>query len=75
MVFFVRRETAPDKPFVTMSVDMGRLSVLQCYGTNDKPPGKDVRSFVRKFLAHLKKAEREDANNEAEDTRAENRCA
>ena len=46
LIFFVRRLTAPDKPFVTMEYSVYGKNVLQCYGNKNTKPNNNVLDFV-----------------------------
>ncbi|WP_018305437.1 PcfJ domain-containing protein [Desulfitobacterium hafniense] len=57
MIFFVRKITEPQKPFVTMEVDMQELRIRQLYGYGDKLKNSNVRAFANEFLVALKRKE------------------
>lgn len=63
MIFFIRHENEIDKPFVTMEIDMRRLTILQIYGYGDKRPAQEVINFANKFLTQLKRRESEEMKN------------
>lgn len=46
-ILFLRKQTEPDKPFVTMEVTNG--SVVQVRGYRNENPDADVWAFVKKF--------------------------
>lgn len=46
LIFFVRRLTAPDKPFITMEYSVYGKNVLQCYGNKNTKPNNNVLDFV-----------------------------
>ena len=54
MIFFVRREELPDKPFYTMEVDMRALKITQLYGFGNTSVSTEVRKFANAFLRKLK---------------------
>lgn len=53
MIFFVRKSTAPDKPFFTMEVGMSDFKIKQLYGFGDCSAPKDVRAFAESFVKKL----------------------
>ena len=53
MIFFVRRISAPGKPFFTMEVDMNRYRIKQLYGFGDCSAPPDVRKFAEAFVKKL----------------------
>ncbi len=46
LIFFVRRISEPDKPFVTVEYSPSSKKVLQCYGDHDSKPDDEVNAFV-----------------------------
>lgn len=49
LIFFIRRRSEPDKPFVTVEfglTDGNRGKVLQCYGIRDTGPDQQTFDFV-----------------------------
>jgi hypothetical protein len=54
MIFFVRQTKEPEKPFITMEIDMKELKILQLYGFGDRLASPEVRNFTNKFLKTLK---------------------
>ena len=54
MIFFVRRAKEPEKPFLTMEIDMKELKILQLYGFGDRSAPPEVRKFANEFLKTLK---------------------
>lgn len=54
MIFFVRRAKEPEKPFLTMEIDMNELKILQLYGFDDRSAPPEVRKFANEFLKTLK---------------------
>lgn len=56
MIFFVRQMEKPEKPFVTMEVDMRTMHILQIYGFGDKAPAPEVRKFAESFVRELGKS-------------------
>ena len=56
LIFFVRRITEPDTPFVTVEYSLSMKKVLQCYGLNNSRPTEDVLRYVNKvWLPYAKK--------------------
>lgn len=55
MIFFVRKLSAPTKPFFTMEIDMESCKVLQLYGFGDCSAPKEVREFAEKYARKLNK--------------------
>lgn len=53
MIFFVRKSTAPDKPFFTMEVGMSDYRIKQLYGFGDCSAPKEVRAFAESFVKKL----------------------
>ncbi len=49
LIFFVRKATNPETPFVTVEYSPKKQQVLQCYGYKDMPPADDVKRFVHNF--------------------------
>lgn len=54
MIFFVRRVSDPETPYITMEVDMKRLRIAQLYGYGDCAAPSDVRRFADKFVRKLR---------------------
>lgn len=46
LIFFVRNETTPDVPFVTLEYSVSEKKVLQCYAYKNTTPDKTVLDFV-----------------------------
>ena len=53
MIFFVRRASAPGKPFFTMEVDMTSYRIKQLYGFGNCSAPKEVRQFAEAFVKKL----------------------
>lgn len=49
MVFFIRRDSAADKPYFTTEIDVETGQILQLYGFADCSAPKEVRSFTEGF--------------------------
>ena len=56
IILFIRKEDAPDTPYVTMQVDLSRMYIEQIYGYADKAPDIRVRRFAENFVDELKKS-------------------
>ncbi len=57
-IFFIRKEKEPDVPYVTLELDLKKWDKLQCYGKGDTWAGKQVDSFVKKWLKDMVKPAR-----------------
>ncbi|MDY3690862.1 MAG: PcfJ domain-containing protein [Dysosmobacter sp.] len=57
-IFFIRKEKEPDVPYVTLELDLKKWDKLQCYGKGDTWAGKQVNSFVKKWLKDVVKPAR-----------------
>lgn len=49
LIFFIRKVTEPDKPFVTIEYSLSKKKVLQCYGDHNHRPDDKVMNFVDRF--------------------------
>ena len=49
MVFFIRKVSAPDKPYFTAEIDMNAGRILQLYGFGDCSAPREVRTFTEGF--------------------------
>lgn len=58
MIFFVRKEDNPGKPYFTMEMDVTTGKIIQLYGFGDCSAPKEVRAFANAFsqLMRNKKA-------------------
>lgn len=54
LIFFIRKVEAPQKPFFTMEIGMGSMSIKQLYGFGDCSAPKEVRAFAEAFVRRLK---------------------
>ena len=54
-IFFIRREKAPDVPYVTLELDLEKGEKIQCYGKHDSWPGKAVDEFVKRWIEEVVK--------------------
>lgn len=59
MIFFIRKTSAPDKPFFTMEIDMKQFLILQLYGFGDCTAPSEIRKFANSFLKTLKPSKTE----------------
>ena len=55
MIFFVRRQDAPEKPFFTMEMDTITGKITQLYGFGDCTAPKDVREFANAFSRFIQR--------------------
>ena len=46
LIFFIRRESEPDKPFFTLE---WRGAVIQCYGYKHCDPTPEIKEFIKLF--------------------------
>lgn len=65
LILFVREIGKPEKPFVTMEVDMADFRILQIYGYGDKAPAPEVRKFAESFIKELGKQNRKNRRKTA----------
>lgn len=61
MIFFIRRTDEPGRPLYTLQANVREGSILQLYGTHDRPAPKEVHAFCRAFLAQLWTGKKEKA--------------
>ncbi len=55
MIFFVRKQNAPEKPFFTMEMDTTTGNIIQLYGFGDCSAPKDVRAFANAFSRFIQR--------------------
>ena len=55
MIFFVRRQDAPEKPFFTIEMDTTNGRIIQLYGFGDCTAPKDVREFANAFSRFIQR--------------------
>lgn len=55
MIFFVRKQDAPEKPFFTMEMDTTNGRIIQLYGFGDCSAPKDVRAFATAFSRFIQR--------------------
>ena len=48
-IFFIRRNSAPAEPYVTLELSLKTGKVLQCYGKKDNFPGDKVKKFYLRW--------------------------
>jgi hypothetical protein len=53
MIFFIRKSAKPDKPYITLEIDMREQRIRQLYGFGDASPPSEVRRFANEFLRRL----------------------
>lgn len=56
LIVFVRKVTAPDKPYVTMQLNMEDFSICQIHGFGDRDPTAPEKAFFKLFAKQLKAA-------------------
>lgn len=56
MIFFIRLEDQPDKPYFTLEVDMKDYRICQLRGTHNCEPKPKVKTFASAFIKHIKEA-------------------
>lgn len=61
LVFFLRKQEAPDTPYYTFSVNMKTYRCTECHGKGHKAPTKEIRDFIDAFIKSIQKKEREAA--------------
>ena len=75
MIFFIRKESALETSFVTLSVNMLTHTLSQCLGAMNKEPSKEVKKFAVAFIKHLKKSKEKVNENQSKRTRKETQTA
>ena len=53
-IFFVRRESEPDKPWFTLQFSLSTLTVIQNRGNHNCARTEEVAAFEKKFLEHAR---------------------
>lgn len=53
-IFFVRRESEPDKPWFTLQFSLSNLTVVQNRGKCNCARTEEVKAFEEKFLEHAR---------------------
>ena len=48
LIFFIRKPSEPNKPFVTVEYSLENHKVLQCQGKNHSKPADEVLEYVNK---------------------------
>ena len=56
MVFFIRRANRPDRPYITLSVNMSSCTKGELYGYGDHAVTTAVKDFVNGFLKAMKQS-------------------
>ena len=49
LIFFIRKPSEPDKPFVTVEYSLEKHKVLQCHGNNNSMPNSNVMNYINKI--------------------------
>ena len=55
MIFFIRKQENPEKPFFTMEMDTTNGRIIQLYGFGDCTAPKDVREFANAFSRFMQR--------------------
>ncbi len=63
-IFFIRKKSAPDKPYFTIEVN-NRFNVVQCHGYKNDPHGRppEIDQFVEQYKNHLEELKNERDHN------------
>ena len=61
LIMFVRENTAPDTPYVTVEYRLDRNALNQCYGYHDSKPSEEVIAFVNEWADKVTKIRKEAA--------------
>lgn len=54
-IFFIRKATEPDKPYVTLELNLKTWEKIQCYGRSDTWAGTAIDNFVKKWISDVVK--------------------
>ena len=65
MVFFIRKVSAPDKPYFTAEIDTDTGRIIQLYGFGDCSAPKEVRAFTEGFCRKILRWKSMDIRREA----------
>lgn len=65
MVFFIRKVSAPDKPYFTAEIDTDTGRIIQLYGFGDCSAPKEVRAFTEGFFRKILRWKSMDIRREA----------
>ncbi len=65
MVFFIRKVSAPDKPYFTAEIDTDTGRIIQLYGFGDCSAPKEVRAFTEGFARKILRWKSMDIRREA----------
>ena len=49
-IFFIRKKEEPDRPMVTLELDLATGKKIQCYAVNDTFPGEKVDKFCKRWI-------------------------
>jgi len=55
MIFFVRKQSEPEKPFFTMELDLNFGRIIQLYGFGDCSAPSEVRKFAEAFAQYTQR--------------------
>lgn len=54
-IFFIRRAETPEKPWFTLQVEIAALKEIQNHGLRNCGPTMEVKEFVNRWIAHVRK--------------------
>ena len=54
-IFFIRRAETPGKPWFTLQVEIAALKEIQNHGLRNCGPTMEVKEFVNRWIAHVRK--------------------
>ena len=60
-IFFIRKAKMPETSYVTLELDLKKWESVQCYGSHDSYPGKQVNAFVKRWINEIVKPSRTDS--------------
>lgn len=55
LIIFIRKQTAPMRPYVTMELDMESFTIIQIQGKGHSTPNKEVLKFAQKYARLISK--------------------
>lgn len=58
LIFFIRRNECPEKPFFTMQVNIKQWRIVQVHGFKNSNPPREVRDFAQNFIKALMPADK-----------------
>lgn len=59
MIFFIRKNENPEKPYFTVEINVGKKEIVQLYGDHDCTAPKEIRNFVLQFIKNFGRADYE----------------